>query len=110
VEQFARFILAVTTFVAEDSSGIVGFAGIGDEGHITSVYVRHDALGQGIGTYLLQTLVNHAQETGLARLYAEASEFSLGLFESFGFRQVSTEVVERHGVEFQRYVMERINL
>ncbi|NEP18897.1 MAG: GNAT family N-acetyltransferase [Leptolyngbya sp. SIO4C1] len=105
--QFRAFILEVTTFVACDRASILGFAGIDSNGHIASVYVRHDCLHQGIGSALMQTVLDHAQETGLQRLYAEASEFSLGLFQKFDFHRYDTEIVERKGVQFERYLVER---
>ena len=42
----------------------------------------------------------------MARLYAEASEFSLGLFKKFGFHVYDTEVVDRQGVQFYRHLVE----
>ena len=106
--RFRQFILGVTTYVAVDDTGIVGFAGIGEGGYVASVYVRHDCLRRGIGSTLMQTVLDHAQREGLQRLYSEASEFSLGLFIEFGFRQYGTEVVDRNGVQFTRYLMERV--
>jgi putative acetyltransferase len=100
--------LGVTTYVAVDDTSIVGFAGIGEGGYVASVYVRHDCLHRGIGSTLMQTVLDHAQREGLQRLYSEASEFSLGLFIEFGFRQYGTEVVDRNGVQFTRYLMERV--
>jgi len=103
---FYQFILAVTTYIAEDDTGIVGFAGIGDDGHVASAYVRHDCLHRGIGSLLMQAVLTHAQEKQIPRLYAEASEFSLGLFTKFGFSQYDTEVVDHNGVQFTRYLVE----
>jgi putative acetyltransferase len=106
--QFRQFILAVTTYVAEDGTGIVGFAGIGDDGHVASAYVRHDRLHRGIGSTLMQAVLAHAQEKQLSRLYAEASAFSLGLFKKFGFHQYDTEVVDHNGVQFTRFLVEHL--
>ncbi|HSM81436.1 MAG TPA: GNAT family N-acetyltransferase [Nodosilinea sp.] len=105
---FRQLILGVTTYLAADDTGIVGFAGIGDDGYVASAYVRHDCLHRGIGSLLMQAVLTHAQEKATPRLYAEASEFSLGLFTKFGFSQYDTEVVERHGVAFTRYLVERV--
>jgi putative acetyltransferase len=105
---FYQFILAVTTFVAEDDTGIVGFAGIDDSGHVASAYVRHDCLHQGIGSLLMQAVLTYALDKQIQRLYAEASEFSLGLFQNFGFSQCGSEVVVRNGVPFTRYRVERL--
>lgn len=107
-DSFRAFILGVTTYVAEDDTGLVGFAGIGTDGHIASIYVRCDRLRQGIGAILMQTLLDHAQHHRLPRLYAEASEFSLGLFQRFGFQCYDTERVTRQGIKFRRYLMEKI--
>ncbi|MGR3276661.1 N-acetyltransferase family protein [Acaryochloris marina NIES-2412] len=104
-DQFKQFILGVTTFVAEDDSGILGFAGIGEEGHVVSTYVRQDYLRRGVWSILMQAL-EQACEFKLKRLYAEASAFSLGLFQKLGFQIYDMEVVDRQGVEFQRYLVE----
>ncbi|MGF1518176.1 MAG: GNAT family N-acetyltransferase [Nodosilinea sp.] len=106
--QFRQFILDVTTYVAEDDTGILGFAGIGENGYVASTYVRHDCLHQGIGSLLMQAVLTHAQEKQIPRIYSEASEFSLGLFQKFGFSQYETEVVARNGVQFTRYLVERV--
>ncbi|WP_448561514.1 GNAT family N-acetyltransferase [Trichothermofontia sp.] len=109
LDQFQRFILGVTTDVAIDISGIIGFAGISATGHVASVYVHPDRTRQGIGSLLMQQILAYAQVHKLPRLYAEASEFSLGLFQKFGFSLYDTEVVDRQGVTFTRYLVERIN-
>ncbi|MGJ3253669.1 MAG: N-acetyltransferase family protein [Elainellaceae cyanobacterium] len=104
---FRQFILDATTYMAVDETGIVGFAGITSGGHVTSAYVRGNRIHQGVGSTLMQVILDHANHNGIQRLYAEASEFSLGLFKKFGFKLYDTEVVERQGVEFTRYLVER---
>lgn len=108
IEHFTQFILGVTTFVVTDQTAILGFAGIGEDGHVTSVYVRHDCIRQGIGSCLMQTILTYAESRSIPRLYAEASEFSLGLFIKFGFHLYDTEIVDRNGVQFKRYLVERL--
>jgi putative acetyltransferase len=100
-------VAAATTFLLEADGDILGFAGLAQDGHVTAIYVRSDRLGQGIGSQLLQTLLQSAARQGIQRLYAEASEFSMGLFLKFGFQQFDTEVVDRNGVQFQRYLVEK---
>jgi len=104
---FCQFILEVTTYVIQDETGILGFAGIATDGHISSVYVRSDRIHQGIGSALMEKLLEHANNQGMQRLYSEASEFSLGLFLKFGFRLYGTEMVDRQGVQFKRYLLEK---
>jgi len=108
--EFEHFILGVQTYVAETPNGIVGFGGLSPEGPIASLYVHQDYLGQGVGSAILQYLMEQAERDRLPRLYAEASEFSLGLFQKFGFRHYDTEVVERMGVSFTRYLVEKVEL
>ena len=106
LDHFRRFILSGTTFVCWDETGLLGFSGISQNGHILSAYVRYDRLRQGIGTALLRTVLNYAQTQGIKRVYVEASEFSLKLFEQFGFKVYEIESLERQGVQFQRYLLE----
>ncbi|BDM83316.1 GNAT family N-acetyltransferase [Acaryochloris marina] len=105
-DPFRAFILKATTFVATNHTGILGFAGIANDGHVTSAYVRQDCIHQGIGSELMRNLIEYAQKHHIQRLYAEASEFSLGLFKKFGFQLYETEMVERQGVQFQRFLVE----
>ena len=109
VDRFRQFILGVTTFVAIKDAGILGFAGIGRNGHVASAYVRDDCIHQGVGSIPMQAVLNYAQNHHLQRLYGEAREFSLGLFIKFGFHLYATEVVDCQGVPFKRYLVERNN-
>ncbi|TAE61687.1 MAG: GNAT family N-acetyltransferase [Nostocales cyanobacterium] len=106
ISNFQEFILKATTFVATDETGILGFAGITDNGRVTATYVRSDHIRQGIGSLLMESVLEYAYHQKMTHLYAEASEFSLGLFQKFGFFIYDTEIVERQGVEFKRYLVE----
>ena len=106
-DAFREFILRPRTFVAEDASGPLGFCGLEPDGHIASVYVRGDRLREGIGTRLLQAAIAHAEQSGIERLFAEASEFSRPLFLKVGFQAVGAETVNRDGVTFIRHQVER---
>ena len=110
LDRFEKFILGVTTYIAEDESHILGFAGIDSGGHVASAYVHHNYLGQGVGSALMAQILDHAERDRLPHLYCEASKFSVGLFTKFGFHLYATEVVERHGVAFERYLMEKITV
>ena len=109
-DRFQQFILSVTTYLAVNESNILGFAGIGSDGYVASAYIHHQYLGQGIGSALMAQILDHAERDRLSRLYCEASKFSVGLFIKFGFHLYATEVVERHGVSFERYLMEKLRV
>ncbi|MEP0549101.1 MAG: GNAT family N-acetyltransferase [Rhodothermales bacterium] len=103
--RFRSFVLDPHTVVAEDASGITGFAGLADDGHVTALYVRPDRMRQGIGSALLCAVVERAGARGIARLYTEASAFSRPVFARHAFRLDAVEVVERRGATFERYRM-----
>lgn len=105
--KFRAFILEPLTLVAEDQSGITGFAGLEPDGHVQSLYVRHDRMRQGIASRLLGELLTIATERGMSQLYTEASLLSRAVFERFGFRVEAVERVHRSGVEFERFRMVR---
>ena len=106
-EAFEKFILEPTTFVAQRFGRLWGFSGITGEGHIASLYVHGERTRQGIGSRLLEFVLVYARIHQMGRLYSEASEFSLPLFEKFGFEKYSTEKVVRNGVQFSRYLMQK---
>ena len=102
-DAFRAFVLEPHTLVAEDDSGIVGFAGLRTDGHLASLFVRADRVRTGVGTTLLQALLEHGEMEGIETFRTEASEMSRGLFERFGFQLDSVEVVERDGETVPRY-------
>lgn len=102
---FRAFVLDPLTLVADDESGITGFAGLAADGHVTALYVRRDRMRCGLGSALLRAVIERAEEEGIGRLYTEASVFSRPVFERHGFRLDAVEVVERRGATFERYRM-----
>jgi len=82
-------------FVALDAAGAVtgycGFWLVLDEAHITSVAVRADERGRGIGREVLAFLLDRAQEAGarMATLEVrESNEAARALYADFGFLDV----------------------
>ena len=104
---YGRRILRADVTVAEDPTGIVGFAALGRGGHVAALFVRGDRQRRGIGRALLTTVVRQAREGGVERLHAEASVFSLPLFLSAGFVVMGRDVFARDGVEIERALVER---
>jgi putative acetyltransferase len=104
-DTFPLFISTSTTFVAEDASGILGFCGVSEDGHLASLYVRHDCCRQGVGSRLLARALQHADDLGISQLHTEASHFSRPFFQQHGFADAGTETVKRAGVDFTRFLM-----
>ena len=108
-ESAARFrthLLGEAAIVAEDAGGLLGFAAL-DGDRVCGLYVRGDAQRRGLGGRLLTAIVAEARARGVARLRAEASAFSVGLFARHGFRVTETDRVVRGGVTFDRYLVAR---
>jgi len=106
-EAFTEFVCVPWTVVAEDETGLIGFAGLEDDGHVPSLYVRHDRARRGVGSQLLEAVLREAESRGVNRLYAEASLFSKGVFEKYGFVVERMEHSERRGILFDRFLMAR---
>ena len=98
---------AGTTYVAERADRIAGFCTLEQDGRIALLYVLGEFSRQGIGSALLAWALEHTTLAPGVRPYAEASEFSLPLFQKFGFTLVETERSIWNGVEFLRYYMRK---
>ncbi|MDZ8242367.1 MAG: GNAT family N-acetyltransferase [Nostoc sp. ChiQUE01a] len=94
-------------YIAEDNGEIVGFAELEADGHIDCFYCHSKYQRKGIGSKLLNHLENTAKSQGIKRLYTEASITAKAFFENKGFNVVKEQQVERRGVWFKNYVMEK---
>jgi putative acetyltransferase len=107
---FHDFILDVATWVVIDAvEGVpLGFCGIGDDGHVASLYVAPAHGRRGIGASLLRHALNQCPRPSSGRWFAEASRLSRPVFERIGFRLVAIERTQRDGVAFERERVERL--
>ncbi|MDK2788678.1 MAG: [ribosomal protein S18]-alanine N-acetyltransferase [Epulopiscium sp.] len=77
--------------VAESKGNILGYAGmwkIADEGHITNIAVHPDFQYQGVGTLLMQGIIEEAQRNHFIGLTLEVRESNIkaqNLYKKFGF-------------------------
>ncbi|MCF2149220.1 GNAT family N-acetyltransferase [Desmonostoc muscorum LEGE 12446] len=94
-------------YIAEDNGEIVGFGELEADGHIDCFYCHSKYQRKGIGSKLLNHLENTAKLQGINRLYTEASITAKPFFQNQGFSIVREQQVERRGVWFQNYVMEK---
>ncbi|MCG6941499.1 MAG: GNAT family N-acetyltransferase [Thiohalocapsa sp.] len=107
-QDFTGFVLDVMTFVAVAHGDIVGFCGIGPDGHVASIYVHPAHARRGIASALLRRALAACPAPDAGRWLAEASLLSRPLFQRFGFRQTGVERALRDGVGFERYIMARV--
>lgn len=80
--------------VAKNNDEIVGFAGIWisiDEAHITNIVTKKDLRKNGIGSTLLEELINLSKTLNLVSITLEVNENNLDaikLYEKFGFEKL----------------------
>lgn len=86
-------------YVYEESSHVLGWIALSPTSSKpaysgsaeVSLYVSYDSQGRGIGTMLLQHLIDHALENGFWSLYSvifSINETSIRLHEKLGFRTI----------------------
>lgn len=103
-----EYVLVPRTHVAILNGTPVGFCGIGEDGHVASLYVAPEVTRGGVGSHLLSYAMTDAQGAfDLHRFYTEASYFSRKVFERHGFHVDEEEVVDRNGALFRRFKMSR---
>lgn len=79
--------------VSKSGKDILGFAGIKfllDEAHITNIVTRKDKRNLGIGSKLLETLIQKAEESStlITLEVNEQNKTAIHLYEKFGFKNV----------------------
>ena len=102
-ERIASLIL----WVAESDSRIIGFCGLGADGHVDLLYVDYRFQRQGVARYLYQQVEAEARRCGICHLFTEASITARPFFESMGFGSLQEQRVELRGSVFQNYKMEK---
>lgn len=102
-DRFLPFVLEPRTLVAEVDGALAGFAGVGKDGYIPSLFVAPEQVGRGVARALLEALLELGRREGVTRFHAAASRLALPVFQRMGFRTQAEERVERGGVVLVRY-------
>jgi putative acetyltransferase len=109
----ARFVKRITdgrTFlVATDREGsILAYGDLEANGHIDHLYARPDAAGTGVARLVYDRIEQAAHESGIDRLFVEASEPASRFFAKRGFQIVERNDFELSGVAIHNYRMEKL--
>lgn len=107
LQSFETFVLTPYSLVAEQAT-VDAFGGLDDTGYIRSLYVSPNVQRQGLGSRLLERLIEHGVRNKMPRLFSATNPISKSLLEKFGFVHYDTEIVERGPATFERYLMELI--
>lgn len=102
-ERLAR----LTLWVADSSSRLIGFCGLGAEGRVDLLYTDYRFQRQGLARNLYREVETEARRRGARRLFTEASITARPFFESMGFGVIREQRVEFGGICVKNDAMER---
>ena len=105
--QWRERLQSKMTYVAEEEGKVIGFAELEKTGHIGCFYCHADYQGKGVGTRLMNQIQVRAKNLGIQKLFTEASITARPFFERRGFTVITPQEVERRGMKFINYVMEK---
>ncbi|MBE9167613.1 GNAT family N-acetyltransferase [Pleurocapsales cyanobacterium LEGE 06147] len=108
IEEFRQLLGCGLTLVAVENSRAVAFGQLNPPDRLAYLYTASNFARLGYGTAIYQRLEAYAREQGIKRLHTEASRISKHLFLKMGFCIVERELAVRHGVEFERFKMEKV--
>ena len=108
IASWTKSLSSKFTFVAEEGETIAGFGQLEANGHIDCFYCHKDFQRQGIGKIILEQIDAKAKSLGIEKLYTEASVTAKPFFESEGFIVIRKQEVERRGLKFINFAMEKL--
>lgn len=95
------------TFVAEIDSEIVGFGDLTHEGYLDRLYVHKEYQARFIALKIFKVREQKARELGLEKITTDCSITAKLPAERMGFKVMKEQTVEKHGMKFINYHMEK---
>ncbi len=106
-EKWQKSLAKNITFVAETDGQIVGFADISHEGYLDRLYVHKDYQARFVALKLFRAIEQAARDLGLNKITTDCSITAKVPAERMGFVVVKEQVVEKKGMKFINYHMEK---
>lgn len=106
-EKWQKSLAKNITFVAETDGQIVGFADISHEGYLDRLYVHKDYQARFVALKLFRVIEKAARDLGLNKITTDCSITAKVPAERMGFVVVKEQVVEKKGMKFINYHMEK---
>ncbi|CAN5190110.1 GNAT family N-acetyltransferase [soil metagenome] len=94
-------------YVAEIGSQIVGFADITYEGYLDHLYVHKNYQARWVSLHLFRAIEKIARNLGLSKITTDCSITAKLPAERMSFKVIKEQVVEKHGMKFINYHMEK---
>ena len=108
----SRFVARIgdgrTFLVATSDDAILAYGDLEANGHIDHLYARPDVAGTGVTGLIYDRLEQAAYDSGIERLFVEASEPASRFFTKRGFRVVDRDDFEVAGVQIHNFRMEKL--
>ncbi|GMU19721.1 MAG: hypothetical protein AMXMBFR12_09130 [Candidatus Babeliales bacterium] len=95
------------TLVAEVDGIIVGFGDLRHEGYLDRLYVHKEYQARFIALKIFKALEQKARELGLEKITTDCSITAKIPAERMGFKVIKEQVVEKRGIKFINYHMEK---
>lgn len=107
LEKWQTSLATNITLVAEANNIIVGFGDLSHEGYLDRLYIHKDYQGKFISLKIFKALEQKAKELGLEKITTDCSITAKVPAERMGFKVVREQVVEKNGMKFVNYHMEK---
>lgn len=107
IERWHTSLKKNITLVAEVDRIIVGFADMTHEGYLDRLYVHKDYQARFVALRLFKAIEQAARDLGLKKMTTDCSITAKVPAERMGFVVVKEQVVEKKGMKFINYHMEK---
>ncbi|WP_073603985.1 GNAT family N-acetyltransferase [Vibrio aerogenes] len=94
--------------VAEINGTIVGYTDLQPDGLIDHFFCHHQYQGLGVGTALMQHVLETGAKAGMTRFYSEVSLTARPFYEHMGFSVVRENACEIRGQILNNFLMEKV--
>lgn len=95
------------TLVAETDNKIVGFGDMSHEGYLDRLYVHKEYQARFVAFKIFRALEQKARELGLEKITTDCSITAKLPAERMGFKVIKEQTVEKLGMKFINYHMEK---
>lgn len=107
VERWQASLAKNITFIAETNGIIVGFGDMTHEGYLDRLYVHKEYQARFVALKIFKALEQRARELGLEKITTDCSITAKIPAVRMGFKVIKDQVVEKDGMKFINYHMEK---